>query len=889
MKKLPFIFTIMILVFSLPVLGLTFKTMVIDVDTNLSINNSHVIMLNAYTQAVSEKDAGDVATFTVDGNTLYFITYSASGYGADTDALYFDSGLVSLDSAQSPVELESNGFTTTCEFFGANDFWNCEVDDGQGDTGYFVVDDLDKTVMKVNNLNEDGNTYEYFFTAFASDIQSKDTLSDVTVKVGSVTKTADSLANFILPTDKLYQIDFSKSGYTSKSTQIYMDKRLSTCDESATTCTLAENEDGYSTSCVKDGDFFECTFMKDGVGRVFLYDPVDEAVGYEAELQKAGMSSFTYKTWAVDEETDDELDSITVTVGRDTKTGSAPEFTVSTNQVFSITYEAEGYGTEEALMFVDADIGNCNTAAGTCELETGGFITEGVFFADYNLWSFTVEQGEYKTAYMYDLNDDKVKQIRIMALSDEDTEYPVVSNMVPTQGATVYDRTPLISAEVSDNVGIDGDSIELTLDGAVVAHNLNSSVVSYTPVENLDFGEHEASLRVSDTSGNTYTRCWSFTVANQAPIADASSDETSVEVGESISFNAGLSYDPDGDSLTFSWDFGDGNSATGLLAAHSYSTSGTYTVTLNVTDEHGSSSTDTISISVSVENNAPVADAGNDQTVSVNDEVQFDSSGSSDPDGDSLTFSWDFGDGTILGVVNPTHNFTEYGNYTVVLTVTDEYGSSDTDSVKIIVNGIPTAVAGGPYTGYVNESLGFDGTDSSDDEDGLQYKWEFGDGSTGSGENPTHTYTQAGTYTVKLTVIDVDGLNKTDMTTATITEKDTPAPAPEKKDKEVTFARITSVNSEFALPGDYVKYNFKLANTGDCDMEDVKIKAIIPELAVWRSVGPFDIDEDDEVYKQLLLEIPEYAVSGEEYMVRFKISQGGEHLRTKHRFIRVIQ
>jgi len=84
-------------------------------------------------------------------------------------------------------------------------------------------------------------------------------------------------------------------------------------------------------------------------------------------------------------------------------------------------------------------------------------------------------------------------------------------------------------------------------------------------------------------------------------------------------------------------------------------------------------------------------------------------------------------------------------------------------------NSAPVADAGGPYTGYTNQSISFDGSGSHDPDAGntLTYSWNFGDGATGTGVSPKHSYISVGTYTVNLTVSD-GALTDSDVTTVSI-------------------------------------------------------------------------------------------------------------------------
>jgi mono/diheme cytochrome c family protein len=160
-------------------------------------------------------------------------------------------------------------------------------------------------------------------------------------------------------------------------------------------------------------------------------------------------------------------------------------------------------------------------------------------------------------------------------------------------------------------------------------------------------------------------------------------------------------------------------------------------------------------------NNPPLADAGGPYSGEAGTTlVQFDGSGSSDPDGDAITYAWDFGDGNGASGMMPTHTYASADNFVVTLVVNDGWADSAPaiTSAAITapaVNLAPVAVPGGPYAGAPGQTINFDGSASADPNgDPLIFSWDFGDGSTGSGVSPTHSYTAAGNYTVILVVND---------------------------------------------------------------------------------------------------------------------------------------
>ncbi len=135
--------------------------------------------------------------------------------------------------------------------------------------------------------------------------------------------------------------------------------------------------------------------------------------------------------------------------------------------------------------------------------------------------------------------------------------------------------------------------------------------------------------------------------------------------------------------------------------------------------------------------------------------------GSSDPDGTIDTYAWDFGDGSTGSGQTATHTYTAGDTYTVSLTITDDRGGTDTETHDVVAtaNAVPVAA----FTTDINKlALSVDAGSSSDADGTISdYAWDFGDGSTGSGETATHTYTSGDTYTVRLTVTDDDGTTDT--------------------------------------------------------------------------------------------------------------------------------
>jgi len=256
-----------------------------------------------------------------------------------------------------------------------------------------------------------------------------------------------------------------------------------------------------------------------------------------------------------------------------------------------------------------------------------------------------------------------------------------------------------------------------------------------------------------------------FGFADEPPQAVTSVTKTSAVMGEILSFDGTASTDDVG-IVSYAWDFGDGATASGAIAAHAYGSRGTFLANLTVTDTAGQ--TDSDIVTVSVLNRAPVAVAGPDQSGWKRTAVVLDGSASYDEDSDTFSFAWVQVSGPeIVSIVPDDASLAQFvptrvGTYMFNLTVWDNYSAASSDWTTVAVYGrAPTAVltanASSAYTGVPIE---FNCSLSTDpDDDPLTYAFEFGDGSTLAGASALadHAYAVAGTYVANLTVTDSDG------------------------------------------------------------------------------------------------------------------------------------
>ena len=165
---------------------------------------------------------------------------------------------------------------------------------------------------------------------------------------------------------------------------------------------------------------------------------------------------------------------------------------------------------------------------------------------------------------------------------------------------------------------------------------------------------------------------------NLAPHCDAGGPYSGVE-GVPLAFSGLASGDPGGGTITsYAWTFGDGATGSGPTPSHTYATAGNYTATLTVTDNCGVTSTCEAAVAIfGGTNQPPICDAGGPYAAPPNVPIQFDGTGSSDPDGTIVLYAWNFGDGATGSGPTPTHAYAANGVYTVVLCVTDDDQASE--------------------------------------------------------------------------------------------------------------------------------------------------------------------------------------------------------------------
>ena len=281
---------------------------------------------------------------------------------------------------------------------------------------------------------------------------------------------------------------------------------------------------------------------------------------------------------------------------------------------------------------------------------------------------------------------------------------------------------------------------------------------------------------------------------NNPPVANI---EINAQQNLTVSLSAAGSSDLDNDTLNYAWNFNDESTRSGVEVSYEFLTKGDKTISLLVTDGKGGAESIEVMVRVSQANQPPIANF----TVMPNLlTLQFDASVSQDPEQDTLTYLWDFGDAQTSTLANPTNVYAAVGTYSVTLTINDSYNQSVSVIRDVVVdmtiNPVPVPVIN--VISNANGMVSVSADASTDDGSIVLYVWSFNSQALANDVLAAHTFMSSGEKTITLTVVDEKGASASTFEVLTIADKPPEAilTVRTKTFLDVTFSSMGSLDPE---------------------------------------------------------------------------------------------
>lgn len=445
-----------------------------------------------------------------------------------------------------------------------------------------------------------------------------------------------------------------------------------------------------------------------------------------------------------------------------------PEITIGLTSPVAVGFDAGGVPIDEdvyTILSYTWNFGDGSTGSGVSTSHTYNQKAEGdgIYTVSLNVSYMDLKSGaKFENEYKKEVVIENEMTAATFIATPDSGEVPLT-----------------VEFDASGSFDPDGEIVswEWDFDGDGRFDDATGEVVEY---EFTQEGSYEVTLRVTDNNGESALATETIEAGSvgglRAVITPPIGEGDSFYVGEEYEFEGKLSQIAEGKIVKYVWDMGDGSATKqSSKVTYEFETTGTYEVTLTIYDKDGNTDSTILEVTVIEEGEAPVPDistvpaaSGGVVSGSVPFEVDFDATGSKDPEDDIIDYEWDFdNDGSVDDTgTAASYTYEEVGAYEARLIVTDSVGNTEETAVSIEVTeqGVVADLESDLSNGEVPLTVKFDASGSTYKEGSIaSYDYDFGDGSTYTGGSTvTYKYTDVGTFMVTLTVTGTDGKKDTD-------------------------------------------------------------------------------------------------------------------------------